>query len=789
MTEEKKDDSVFELGNTKIYVSSQILRYCSIRRLIQIGCFNSRTEDQVHLASQPGPLKQICSNHFLQYLKWRDIDKDNPWFRKEGDVKLDCVSDIIPNFLSFIEKEAKLNPVTLVFYSTAEYHELAYILKLNKQFQDDFTKNVKSIVIYEYYKYKGSEKSNFQAIDVLLDVKIRVYSCDKLAELLRQLFVGSKKKEEDYFPLKPDFEKIPINIKVHYPRQLWNMQPKYLLLSSVRVNFGRQDWKEEGSPLPREAYKKVVSMLGSSNKHCVSAFRNGMFRCNQPVIVKFKDLKEDTKSISYKGNIMESYLADGTCSLYTYNTVQFGIVVFKYDNQAKHCTDEGDLDYVQYKGVVDNELDVQAKVLDQDQHILQFTEKNDDDLCVKKDAQKFDLIVADILDRKNNVTIRKNMLKSVLVRLLPAGVGTGETKDDTTVSVDAVFMATYSSFQYKGLKIVNQIFCPVKDNSNLVRLVLTSTEADFMLEGGNSIGLATPINQSNFSECLIQAFQHELDVTEFIIDAIKKRSEEDRDYLSKQKSNKRTHPDLKHIFSNKKKSNMDKRDQIYDKRDELYDNRDRRDDIYGSRDEIYGSRDEIYGSRDEIYGSRDEIYGSRDEIYGSRDEIYGSRDELYGSVDQEVNLSQLGARRKDIGNDHDSRRRDNRTDRDVRRRENSNDHGDRSRDFEKFINEKRRDNDPTGKDDWHHRGEQGRERNRTATRGDYERDQWKNTQQDYTPDRRNKEHYDNSSRSNQDSRRQQYNSSEQPAPPVNNFSQPPPLLGSEYIEDIGERRY
>ena len=27
----------------------------------------------------------------------------------------------------------------------------------------------------------------------------------------------------------------------------------------------------------------------------------------------------------------------------------------------------------------------------------------------------------------------------------------------------------------------------------------------------------------------------------------------------------------------------------------------------------------------------------------------------------------------------------------------------------------------------------GRERNRTATRGDYERDQWKNTQQDYTP--------------------------------------------------------
>ena len=44
------------------------------------------------------------------------------------------------------------------------------------------------------------------------------------------------------------------------------------------------------------------------------------------------------------------------------------------------------------------------------------------------------------------------MLKSVLVKLLPAGVGTGESKDDTTVSVDAVFMATYSSFQYKVRK-------------------------------------------------------------------------------------------------------------------------------------------------------------------------------------------------------------------------------------------------------------------------------------------------------------------------------------------------
>ena len=73
----------------------------------------------------------------------------------------------------------------------------------------------------------------------------------------------------------------------------------------------------------------------------------------------------------------------------------------------------------------------------------------------------------------------------------------------------------------------------------------------------------------------------------------------------------------------------------------------------------------------------------------------------------EVNLSELGARRKDIGNDHDSRRRDNRNDRDVRRRDNSNDHGDRSRDFEKLIHERRRDNDPTGKDDRHHRGEQG----------------------------------------------------------------------------------
>jgi hypothetical protein len=44
------------------------------------------------------------------------------------------------------------------------------------------------------------------------------------------------------------------------------------------------------------------------------------------------------------------------------------------------------------------------------------------------------------------------MLKSVLVKLSPAGVGTGESKDDTTVSVDTVFMATYSSFQYKVRK-------------------------------------------------------------------------------------------------------------------------------------------------------------------------------------------------------------------------------------------------------------------------------------------------------------------------------------------------
>ena len=58
--------------------------------------------------------------------------------------------------------------------------------------------------------------------------------------------------------------------------------------------------------------------------------------------------------------------------------------------------------------------------------------------------------------------------------------------------------------------------------SVLKRLILTSTGEDFTLNAGNTIGLATPINQSNFSEVLIQAFQHEIDVNDFLIDPIVK---------------------------------------------------------------------------------------------------------------------------------------------------------------------------------------------------------------------------------------------------------------------------
>lgn len=551
-------------------------------------------------------------------------------------------------------------------------------------------------------------------------------------------------------------------------------------------------------------------MLDSPNNNCVSAFRSGIFRFNQPIIVKFKGLKEETKSISYKGKILESYLANGACSLYTYNTVQFGIVVFQYDNQGKFCTDSGDIDYLQHKGVVDNELDVYGKVFDQDQPLLDFAEMIEDDFCGKEDNRKFDLVVADILDRKKNVAIRKTILKSVLIKLTP--IGGGDTKEDVSVSVHSIFMAFHSSFKHKGLKIVNQIFCPVRENSNLVRLVLTSTGDDFNLEEGKSIGMATPINQSNFSEALIQAFQHEIDVTEFIIDTIKKRrlreGEESGEKKNTRKNNKRPNnktnlQDPKQLFSNKKKPGNNK---VYDTRDDRYGKRDEqfgcRDEQFGSsRDEKYGRKDDKYGSRDETYGKRDEKYGKRDEKYG-KDEIFGSRDELYGSVDnQEVNLSDLGVRRKDLEQDLGARRKDH-----------EHDLGARRNDLERHE---------VGRDDWYRR-DQGRERNKSDSRGqkprnDHQRDSWQDSDynkqnkrpesdkwyegekshqnsrgtEDYQSTDRGKnawpENY--SDRPPQDSSRQTYTNSEYPLPSTNNFTQPPPPLGTDYIETVGQRRY
>ena len=72
--------------------------------------------------------------------------------------------------------------------------------------------------------------------------------------------------------------------------------------------------------------------------------------------------------------------------------------------------------------------------------------------------------------------------------------------------------------QILKMNIFFKLMCKKIYESILTRLILTSTGDDFTLNAGNTIGLATPINQSNFSEVLIQAFQHEIDVNDFLID-------------------------------------------------------------------------------------------------------------------------------------------------------------------------------------------------------------------------------------------------------------------------------
>merc|ERR1719468_1061353 len=160
-------------------------------------------------------------------------------------------------------------------------------------------------------------------------------------------------------------------------------------------------------------------------------------------------------------------------------------------------------------------------------------------------------------------------------------------------------MATYSTSQYKGLKIVNQIFCPVRDNSILARLILTSTGEDFTLNAGNTIGLATPINQSNITEVLIQAFQHEIDVNEFLVDPLIKKRREDDEHLAKQNTRivqKKTAEPENPSATVKKKRNRQFRRQRNVKK-EVYGGDRKELDYYNARDQIYGSheREEIYG--------------------------------------------------------------------------------------------------------------------------------------------------------------------------------------------------
>jgi len=516
--EEAKPKSIFEhSGSTKIYVATDSIRYCSLRKIIQIGCLNSRTEEQIHLVSSPGVLHQYCSKNFLQYLKWRDIKSDVIWYLKESGEKQAAVDHIFTHFFNFLNKEVEANnSVTLVFYSIAEYHELMLIIKEDADILEEFMKIVSNVIIYQHYKTKASDKHrDLQPIDELLHVKVRIYSCDKLAELLRQLFVESNKTEEKYHPFKPDPNKL-IKIKVSYPRILWSSQPKYIQISSLRTSHAGKDWREDSNPLPREEYRFLPCFQKDVSDNNVSAFRTGFFRCNQPVIVKFKDLQENTRSIDYKGDLLNCYKAEGSCPLYTYNNVYFAITVFSYQNDFKDCTDLNDSDYMQYKGYVDNEIDIYCRILEPDIPVLQFKEKPDIDISVKDDNRKFDVAVADILDRKNNVAIRRGMLKSILVRL------------ETNPS-GSVFMISSTNSKFKGLKIVNHIFCAVCNDSSVARLVLTSSEDDVNLKSGNIIGQAVPINQSNFSEALIQAFVHEMDVTNYILEPIKKRRMEDEE--------------------------------------------------------------------------------------------------------------------------------------------------------------------------------------------------------------------------------------------------------------------
>jgi len=493
----------FESGSPKIYMAIKMLLYGQSGSVLQVGAVNSRTGEELHLQYPlPAHILQATSASFLDRLNLRENTIQSEHGKdteSEGTAAQSAHGEMVTKILEFIQPKAKEKdcPVTLVFYSHAEYAQMVIALReashQSNAISEAFTRLigdlVEDVVVYE--KYMRLTNRPFRPIDRHLansqDLQLpeNVDSALTQAGLLRKLF-ESDRRPPSYFKVfafgkEVTSKDININPFASESESDGAALTRFLLISAIHVDTSRSAWFQDKDAIKKISTERIVQ-LPDGDPECVSVFTTSVFPFAQPVFVKLRSLaSEEEKKVDSvfhystansvdKENATSSeedlYRAEGKSPIYTYNSVQFSVAIIKPTKDILQPLSESGLEqqssHEPSKDVDETSASskLRMKFLLANRSFLNFkcqpasTSSTSSGQSSPSAAMKFDLI----LEKSASVTPGSRV--SVLVRLKAVGAeGAASTVRHT---LENVFYLTPSSLKLKSLKVYNPLFCLAK---------------------------------------------------------------------------------------------------------------------------------------------------------------------------------------------------------------------------------------------------------------------------------------------------------------------------------------